>query len=93
MNTHLTEIVYILDRSGSMQPMQESAIAAIVKARLDVPDDSHLSLIQFDDAYEVPIATRPVQDRHTLRRTLPNDYPSGTFSIRPYLNSAASASA
>jgi len=28
MNPHLTEIAYILDRSGSMQPMQELAVAA-----------------------------------------------------------------
>ena len=28
MNTHLTEIAYILDRSGSMQTMQEPAVAA-----------------------------------------------------------------
>lgn len=28
MNPHLTEIAYILDRSGSMQPMQEPAVAA-----------------------------------------------------------------
>jgi hypothetical protein len=28
MNPLLTEIAYILDRSGSMQPMQEPAVAA-----------------------------------------------------------------
>jgi hypothetical protein len=28
MNPHLTEIAYILDRSGSMQPMREAAVAA-----------------------------------------------------------------
>ena len=30
MNPHLTEIAYILDRSGSMQPMQEPAVAAFI---------------------------------------------------------------
>jgi hypothetical protein len=65
MNPNLTEIAYILDRSGSMQPMQEPAVAAFnafVKAQLDVPGDARLSLIQFDDAYEVPIAAYRVQD-------------------------------
>lgn len=65
MNPHLTEIAYILDRSGSMQPMQEPAVAAFndfIKAQLDVPGDARLTLVQFDDAYEVPVAARPVQD-------------------------------
>jgi hypothetical protein len=65
MSPNLTEIAYILDRSGSMEPMQEPAVAAFnafVKAQLDVPGNARLTLIQFDDAYEVPIAARPVQD-------------------------------
>jgi hypothetical protein len=65
MNPHLTEIAYILDRSGSMQPMQEPAVAAFndfIKSQLDVPGDARLSLIQFDDAYEVPVAAKPIQD-------------------------------
>ncbi len=65
MNPHLTEIAYILDRSGSMQPMQEPAVSAFndfVKTQLDVPGDARLTLIQFDDAYEVPIAALRLQD-------------------------------
>ena len=65
MNKHLTEIAYILDRSGSMQPMQEPAITAFnefLKLQLDVPGDARLTLIQFDDAYEVAVAARPVQN-------------------------------
>ena len=65
MNKHLTEIAYILDRSGSMQPMQEPAVTAFndfVKAQLDVPGDARLTLIQFDDDYEVPIAALRLQD-------------------------------
>jgi hypothetical protein len=65
MNPHLTEIAYILDRSGSMQPMQEPAVAAFndfVKSQLDVPGDARLTLVQFDDAYEVPVAAKPIQD-------------------------------
>ena len=65
MNAQLTEIAFILDRSGSMQPLQEAAVAAFnafVKSQLDVPGDARLTLIQFDDAYEVPVATCPLQD-------------------------------
>lgn len=65
MNPHLTEIAYILDRSGSMQPMQEPAVAAFnhfVKSQLDVPGDARLTLVQFDDAYEVPVSATPIQN-------------------------------
>jgi len=53
------EIAYILDRSGSMQPMQEPAVAAFndfLKAQLAVPGEARLTLVQFDDRYEVPVA-------------------------------------
>ena len=69
MNPNLTEIAYILDRSGSMQPMQEPAVAAFntfIKAQLDVPGDARLTLVQFDDAYEVPVSVRPIQDVEQL---------------------------
>ena len=72
MNKHLTEIAYILDRSGSMQPMQEPAITAFnefLKLQLDVPGDARLTLIQFDDAYEVAVAARPVQNVEQLTAT------------------------
>jgi len=55
----LIEIAYILDRSGSMQPMQEPAVAAFndfVKAQIQVPGEARLTLVQFDDQYEVPVA-------------------------------------
>jgi hypothetical protein len=65
MNPHLTEIAYILDRSGSMQSMQEPAVAAFnlfIRSQLDVPGDARLTLVQFDDAYEVPFAAMPIQE-------------------------------
>lgn len=65
MNPHLTEIAYILDRSGSMQPMQEAAVTAFndfIKAQLDVPGEARLTLVQFDDAYEVPFDALRLQD-------------------------------
>lgn len=65
MNPHLTEIAYILDRSGDMQPMQEAAVTAFndfIKAQLDVPGEARLTLVQFDDAYEVPFDALRLQD-------------------------------
>lgn len=69
MNPNLTEIAYILDRSGSMEPMQEPAVAAFnqfIKSQLDVPGDARLTLVQFDDQYEVPVVSRPIQDVEQL---------------------------
>lgn len=69
MNPHLTEIAYILDRSGSMNSMQEPAIGAFnafIKAQLDVPGDARLTLIQFDDAYEVHVESTLIQDVRQL---------------------------
>ncbi len=65
MNPNLIDLTYILDRSGSMQSMQEPAVAAFndfLKAQLDVPGDATLTLIQFDDAYEVHVEAKPVQE-------------------------------
>jgi hypothetical protein len=69
MNPNLTEIAYILDRSGSMQSMQEPAVAAFndfLKTQRDVPGCARLTLVQFDDAYEVPVAARPLQEVEQL---------------------------
>lgn len=59
------EIAYILDRSGSMQPMQEPAVAAFndfLKVQLEVPGEARLTLVQFDDCYEVPVAALRLQE-------------------------------
>lgn len=64
MNPNLTEIAYVLDRSGSMESMQEPAVAAynqFVSLQLDVPGDARLTLVQFDDAYEIHVSALPIQ--------------------------------
>ncbi|HBJ87782.1 MAG TPA: hypothetical protein DDZ88_28780 [Verrucomicrobiales bacterium] len=66
------EIAYILDRSGSMQPMQEPAVAAFndfLKAQLEVPGEARLTLVQFDDQYEVPVAALRLPDVPQLTAT------------------------
>ena len=65
MNPNLVEIAYILDRSGSMQPLQEPAIAGyntFIKSQLDVPGDARLTLVLFDDEYLTPHQALPIQD-------------------------------
>ncbi|MCP5558053.1 MAG: VWA domain-containing protein [Verrucomicrobiaceae bacterium] len=62
MNT-LTEIAYILDRSGSMQSMQEPAVSAFnefLRDQIAVPGAARLTLVQFDDQYEVHVDAQPL---------------------------------
>jgi len=56
MKIDATDITFILDRSGSMQSIREAAITGFNRFVADqraVPGDARLSLIQFDDQYEV----------------------------------------
>lgn len=69
MNPNLTEIAYVLDRSGSMQPLQEAAIAGFnefLRQQLDVPGDARLTLVLFDDEYLVPVAAKPLEEVPSL---------------------------
>ena len=82
MNPEITEIAYILDRSGSMEPMREPAVAAFndfLKSQLDVPGDARLTLVQFDNAYEVPIAARPLHEVEPL--TAADYVPRGSTAL------------
>jgi hypothetical protein len=72
MNPNLTEIAYILDRSGSMESMREAAIAAFnvfIRTQQDVPGQARLTLVQFDDAYEVHVAALPLSQVPQLTAT------------------------
>lgn len=72
MNTALTEIAYILDRSGSMQPLQEAAISGFndfLRDQLDVPGDARLTLVLFDDEYLMPVAAKPIEEVPRLDAT------------------------
>ena len=63
MKAELTEIAYVLDRSGSMAPLQEAAVAAFngfLKDQAGVPGEAHLSLVLFDDEYLLPFECRPL---------------------------------
>ncbi|GHC49880.1 vWA domain-containing protein [Roseibacillus persicicus] len=65
MNKNLTEIAYILDRSGSMQPLVESAISGFNQFLADqreAPGHATLSLVLFDDEHLVPQNRVPIDN-------------------------------
>lgn len=69
MNQNLTEIAYILDRSGSMQGLQEAAITgfnAFLQSQLDEPGDANLTLVLFDNEFLMPNDRSPLQDVRPL---------------------------
>jgi len=65
MNTQLTEIAFILDRSGSMDSQLEPAIAGFNKFLRDqqeTPGEARFTLVLFDDRYEVPCNAIPIAE-------------------------------
>jgi len=69
MNTNLTEIAYILDRSGSMGGMEEAAITGFnefLQSQLDAPGDVNLSLLLFDNEFLLIHDRAPLQEVRQL---------------------------
>ena len=69
MNTNLTEIAYVLDRSGSMSHITESAIAGFnefLQEQLDTPGDANLSLLLFDHEFQNPYSRTRLEDVRPL---------------------------
>ncbi len=69
MNKQLTEIAYILDRSGSMQPMVESAITgfnSFLKDQQETPGEANFTLVLFDDEYLLHADRSPLTDVRPL---------------------------
>ena len=75
MNQYLTEIICILDRSGSMKRVREEAISGIngfLEDQRAVPGNAILTMVRFDTEYEVihngtPIHQVPMLDETTYR--------------------------
>ncbi|MGW8268116.1 MAG: vWA domain-containing protein [Longimicrobiales bacterium] len=67
MNTELTDITLVVDRSGSMQERRADAqggVNAFIQQQAEEPGEALLTLVQFDTEYEilhsgVPIGTVP----------------------------------
>lgn len=65
MNSSLTEIAFILDRSGSMDAIRDQAIAGFNQFLADQvkePGEARLTLVLFDTEYLVPVAATPLRD-------------------------------
>ncbi|MBT8037649.1 MAG: VWA domain-containing protein [Verrucomicrobiae bacterium] len=69
MNKNLTEIAYILDRSGSMDHLKESAISgfnSFLKDQQETPGDANLTLVLFDDEDLLHADRSPIQEVRQL---------------------------
>lgn len=64
-NPNLTHITVVLDRSGSMQSIDKDAVGgfnAFVDDQKTQPGEATMTLIRFDDSYEVDYVDKPVKD-------------------------------
>lgn len=63
MNKNLTEIAFILDRSGSMAPVTEAAITGFnefLRDQQQTEGQARLTLVLFDNEYLVPLDGIPI---------------------------------
>lgn len=68
MKKHLTEIVFILDRSGSMAGLEEDTIGgfnAMLQKQKDEPGEAFVSTVLFDNSSEV------IHDRVDIQKLAP----------------------
>lgn len=65
MKSDLTEIAFVLDRSGSMDSIASTAIVGFnefLHAHQSAAGQARLTLVLFDDEYLVPAASTPIRD-------------------------------
>ena len=65
MNDNLTDMTVVLDRSGSMAAVRDDTIGgfnSVLEEQKQVPGLACLTLVQFDDQYEVVYEGRKLQD-------------------------------
>jgi uncharacterized protein with von Willebrand factor type A (vWA) domain len=68
-NPDYTDIIVVLDRSGSMHAIKEdteSGFATFIADQRALGGDARVTLVQFDDAYEVVYTARRIEDVPTL---------------------------
>lgn len=66
-----TEIVCVLDRSGSMQAIKDDAIGGFNQFLSDqkkLPGEAAMTLVQFDDTYEKLFVSKKLQDVEPLNK-------------------------
>jgi len=72
MNNSLTEIAFILDRSGSMESQMEAAIGSFntfLHEQRQTPGEARFTLALFDDRYELPYSSIPISEVTDLDTT------------------------
>lgn len=60
-----TEIIVVMDKSGSMGPRQSDAIGGFnqfLKEQQAEPGEANLSLVMFDTTYNIPFTGKPLKD-------------------------------
>ncbi len=73
MSPNLTEILFILDRSGSMAPLTESAISgfnSFLQDQTAQPGLARLTLMLFDDRFDYPVSSLPLPEITPLDATV-----------------------
>ena len=69
----VTEIAYLLDMSGSMSPHTEAAVSSFnefLREQQEVDGIARLTLVLFDDQYEIPIDNIPVSEVTCIDTTI-----------------------
>lgn len=67
MNTNRTDIIFLLDRSGSMSGLEGQTIKGFnqfVEKQGTYPGETYVTCVLFDDTYEVLWKTKPVKGLH-----------------------------
>jgi hypothetical protein len=76
MNTNLTEIGFVLDRSGSMRLEAQNGFNAFLDAQQKLPGEARLSLVLFDHEYLIAHNGAPIEVPPLNRTYL---FPSGHY--------------
>jgi uncharacterized protein YegL len=79
MRENLTEIIIILDRSGSMQSIQsdmEGALGNFIDEQAEVEGEVNLTFVRFDDQYEEVFTGKPIKDVSCIKLV-----PRGTTAL------------
>lgn len=71
MKTNYTDIIIVLDRSGSMESIQNDTIGGVntfIEEQKKVPGEATFSLFQFDHEYERVSTAVPIKDAKALTK-------------------------
>lgn len=61
----VVEIVAIIDQSGSMSGLRDEVVGSLngfIKAQQELPGHANLTVVMYDDRYEVPLDSVPLKD-------------------------------